>query len=362
MGCDKKMLPVDLCPECGVPEPFIQGQAWLDNGNIVQRAPEGARVALVECENLDPLFKNIEDIIGVSIERLLINITARGNKYYIYQIIPKEVRQMINSKQLEVLPFIESITTLAQLSGAAKYELLGFRYENSPDDYSRHRVIEPFSLPLTVGAYAGAVSGIVGGEIAVVYKKVTPNEYIFTSQWTEYPAILKEKLRMPAYHHRDGDIELERCKTCGCPQALSLYAWQVDEGKIKHMKTGRRMVMLGPAQLDHLFDALQEELGDTIPRAVVEAQRMFTRTGFYSIDITSGEESLRAQLALRGLGNLKNFEMSDKGVRLRLDNACMCLILAGLIQGNFELTFDTDSNIEWEFSLEGDLLLEITPV
>ena len=355
------MLPVDFCPECGVPQPIIQGLEWLDNGDIVQRASGGARLILIECENLDPLFKNLEDIMGISIERLLININARGNKYYIYRIIPEEVREMIRNKRLEILPFIESITTLAQLYGAAKYELLGFSYDNCPDDYSQHRITEPYSIPLTVGAYAGAVSGIVGGEIAVDYRKVTPHEYIYTSQWTEYPAILKEKLRMPVYEHKDGDVDLERCGTCGGPRALSQCEWRVHEGKINHKVTGRRMVLLGPAQLDYLFEALREELGDTIPRSVVEAQRRFARTGFYSFDITGDEEDLRTELSLRGLGNLKSFDIGSKGVRLRLDNACLHLILAGLVQGNYELAYDVDSNIEWEYTSEGELSLEVLP-
>ncbi len=354
-------MPIDLCAECAVPILLTQGQAWLNNGDIVQRGAESARVTLVECENLDPLFLNIEDIIGISIERLLINITARGNKYYVYNIIPEEARQMIKNKELEMLPFVETITTLAQLAGNARYELLGFRFENGPDDYSRHRVIEPYSLPLTVGAYAGAVSGIVGGEAAVSYKKVTPDEYIYTSQRTQYPAILKERLRMPEYVHKDGDIELERCVTCGCPREVASYEWKVQEGKIINRQTGRRMVLIGPAQLDHLFDALEGELGDTIPQTVIEAERRFVRTGFTTIDIMQGEENLRTQLALRGLGSLREFKISRKGARLRLDNACMYLILTGLVQGNFELAFDVESNLAWEFTREGDLLVEITP-
>jgi predicted house-cleaning noncanonical NTP pyrophosphatase (MazG superfamily) len=310
---------------------------------------------------MDPLFLNIEDIIGISIERLLINITARGNKYYIYNMIPEEARQMIKNKELEVLPFVETITTLAQLYGNARYELLGFRFENGPEDYAKHRIIEPYSLPLTVGAYAGAVSGIVGGEAAVSYKKVTPDEYIYTAQRTQYPAILKEKLRMPEYEHKDGDIELERCATCGCPREVASYEWNVQEGKIINRRTGRRMVLLGPAQLDHLFDALEAELGEAIPQTVIEAQRRFVRTGFFSIDIMEGEEGLRTQLALRGLGNLKELKISSKKASLRVDNACMHLILTGLVQGNFELAFDVDSNLAWEFTREGDLSLEVVP-
>jgi hypothetical protein len=66
------------CPECHVPELFRNEISWLDNGDIVQRANPNARTAFIECENLDPLFKNIGDIIGMPIERIIINITARG--------------------------------------------------------------------------------------------------------------------------------------------------------------------------------------------------------------------------------------------------------------------------------------------
>jgi hypothetical protein len=121
------------------------------------------------------------------------------------------------------------------------------------------------------------------------------------------------------------------------------------------------MAVLGPTFLDPLFDELELELGDTIPRAVVEAQRRFVKTGFYSIEEVSNEGSMRTQFALRGLGNLRGIEMGKKGVRVRLDNAVMHLLVVGMIQGLFEMTFGVDSNVEWELSEENDLLVEVTP-
>lgn len=73
------------------------------------------------------------------------------------------------------------------------------------------------------------------------------------------------------------------------------------------------------------------------------------------------EENLRKQLALRGLGELKEMKIGQRGFRLSLDNAGLPLIIVGLIQGLFETTFGTESYAEWELSSAGDLAVEVTP-
>ncbi len=89
------MIEVERCPECGVPKPFNQGQVWLNNGDIVQRVNSNARMGFIECENFDPLFKNIGDIIGISIEPIIVNVSARAHEAYMRELIPEEVRNMI---------------------------------------------------------------------------------------------------------------------------------------------------------------------------------------------------------------------------------------------------------------------------
>jgi hypothetical protein len=353
------MLQVDRCPECGVPEIFTQRQAWLNNGDIVQRANPATRMAFLESENMDPLIMNIGDIIGMSIEHMIINISARANEIYLRELIPLEVKKMIKTKQLEVMPFVESITTMAQLFGYGKYELVGFRYANDSGDHATHRVTEPFSVYMAAGAYAGAVSAVVGEEIAVFYKLISPGVYEFSTRYTEYPAELKEKLRMVNYHQKEGDLELERCTTCEGLKALHRFRWDLERGQIINELTGRRMIILGPVMLDPIFTALQAELDMDIPSVVIEAQRRFVRTGFYPLDLLHSEENLRTQLALRGVGNLREMKMDRKGVHLRLGNPCLYLLVIGLLQGLFEMTYDVTSNLDWELSEHGDLLLEI---
>ena len=355
------MAYIEFCPECQVPKTFSDGQEWLNNGDIIQCLNNSARMAFGECEFLDPLFRMIEKMIGAPIEHMLINMAARTSALYLALVIPIEVQKMVASKQLDMAPFIEGITTLAEASGFAKYERLGFRYENDENDYTKYRVINPFSLPLAAGAYGGAVTGIVGGEHAVSYKEVLPNTYEFTTHWDKYPMVLKEKLPVHEYHHKEGDICFERCPTCGLPKKLSDYQWLLEKGNIRHRLDGRRMVLLSPAMIDPIFTALEGELGDIFPSVVVEAQCKVLKSGFTTIDIRDEDVNVRQQLALRGFGNLKELSLTPERMSIRLENACFFLLLAGMFQAAFEKDFGVDSNIEWEITKDQELKLTITP-
>ena len=57
-----------LCPECGVPGYVVSEHVWLPSGAIVQNRDEKHRMVFFESENIDLLFRGIEEIIGVPIE------------------------------------------------------------------------------------------------------------------------------------------------------------------------------------------------------------------------------------------------------------------------------------------------------
>lgn len=360
------------CPECNVPEIFTKEHIWLSNGDIVARSNQRAHLAFIECENLDPLFTNIGDIIGMPIERLIINIVSRGIRAYLAAFIPDDMKSLLLSmKPGDVVlrqkcrDLIDSLnvanTMLAGIMGCGKYEVKGYRYERDQDDFSTIWVTEPYSVPFVVGTHAGHNAALVGGDRRVDHKEISPSVYELTSHWAPGEKALRERLRIGQYEPKEGDIELERCGTCGGPTALSGYEWHLDRGIILSTLTGRRMAILGPSMLDPVFEALEYELGDIIPHAVIEAQRRFVKTGFYSVDEVQDEENVRNIFATRGLGNLKEIKMGRKGVRARIDNTCLHLMLIGQIQGLFDMAFNIDSHVEWEISEEGNLTVEISP-
>jgi hypothetical protein len=354
-------LPVNVCPDCQVPEPVLAGHKWLGNGDIVQTANERARMVFIECENLDPLFRNIGLILGEPIDPLIMKITTVGSTVYLSKLIPEEVKKLVQSKQLDLQIFIDSICTLCEVLGYGKYDFVDHRYEKDMKDYAVMRIFHPFSVPEAAGLFSGALKAVVGGDQSVSYNEISPGMYEFVGQMSDGPPVLKEKVRVLEYFRQPGDIELKRCPSCGTPKAIAGYHWYPPKGIIVDGKTGRRLTLLGQESFDSIFRSLEGEYGDKITRVVVEAQRRFVKTGFYSIEEVGNEDAFRIQLALRGLGNLQYIRMGTSGMSMRVDNVSGYLMLVGMAQGLFENALYVESDVDWELTKVGNLEVEVKP-
>jgi len=350
------------CPECGVPEYVTSEHVWLNNGDIVQRKDEGARIIFFESENVDPLIKNIEEIIGVSIEHIITTSVRRAVRHYVSLIVPDEAKEQIRKYELDPIPIAHAMIDVARLMGRGGQEFVDYRYQQDNDDYYTVKMLEPFSVPMVCGTIVGAVEAVLGGDRSFTCERESQDVYRVTVFPSPHVEELRQRMWVKPYRHREGDTELERCATCGGPKALSGYQWFFDRGIIINRTTRRRMVLLGPSELDQILNELEAELGETIPQVVVEAQRRFTRSGFYTIDDVSSEGDFRTLLALRGLGNMKEIEMSKKGLRMRLENAAIAPMIVGMVQGVFEMALSLDSTVEWELSEDGNLEVEVIPV
>ena len=357
----KHVAEIKICPECGVPQTITRDYRWLNSGVMVQSNNETRRVGFIESENLDPLYTGIGNIIGMSIDRLVIDIMRRGTVDYFRNLLPPEARGMVRQSAVGLDMVADFMLTTGQLNGFGKYEVVEIHYEGDENDHSLFRISEPFSLLLCAGTTIGGVEVISDSPHEASYREVSPEVIEIKAYVSEHGEELEGRMPIKGYSHRDGDIELERCATCGGPAALSRFSWLLDRGMIVNHQTRRRMAMMGPEAQDPLFDELEKELGDTIPAAVVEAQRRFVRTGFYSITDISDEGDFRTQLALRGMGNLREISLGKNGMHLRIDNAAGHLMIVGLAQALFEMAFDVDSHVDWELSEEGDLEVEVMP-
>jgi hypothetical protein len=288
---------VETCPECKAPKLITGEHLWLNSGVIVQRNNREARLAFMESENLDPLYRGIGEIIGIPIDNMVIDIARRAAATYIEGMLPQAVKELIQEKELDVRLYIDAMLVTAKLLGSGKYEFVDVRFKGDKDDYGIIRITDPFSVLLCVGGHAGSCEALTDNPNAVTYTEISPGAYESKAYAAEHSEELEERLILEPYHHREGDIELEKCATCGGPKALSGFRWHLDRGVIINTHTSRRMALLGPAMLDPIFDTLEEELGETIPRVVVEAQRRFVKSGFYSISDVSDEGDFRTQLA-----------------------------------------------------------------
>lgn len=355
------MAEIEKCPECGVPKQFVDNHVWLAGGFIVQSNDRSHRMVLIESDNLDPLFKGIEEIIGVPIEHIIIETKRRATREYISRLIPPEVKEGILRKEISVEPMIEALNVTSSIMGYGRTTLVGYRYERDDDDFVTERIEEPYSVPLWCGDLTGSTEAVTERDNAVTFERVSEKVIEVTSRPSEHPSELKERLRIKEYVFTEGGIELERCPSCGGPAGLSSYEWRPERGVIISRDTGRRVAMLGPQYQEAVFGELERELGETIPKVIIEAQRRFVKTGFYSVKEIQDKEDFRKQLALRGLGDLQEFKLGEGGLRFSLKNAALHLMVAGLIQGYFETVTGSESEVDWEVTGEGTLELEIRP-
>jgi hypothetical protein len=354
-------MEINTCSECGVPEYIASEHVWLNNGLIAQRRDQRHIVVFIESDNLDPFFKGIEQIVGTPIDHIILTARRRAGRAYMDRMIPEEVKELLRKRELELGPVIESIVFIGQVLGYGQFELVDYRYEFDDNDYAVVRIEKPYSIIFGLGDPLAALEALTGYEGNFEFEEVSKDVYEIRAFRSNHPSVFKDRLRMKTFQHGEGDIAFASCATCGAPAGLSSYGWNVDNGIIVGKDTGRRMAFFAPTVLDAVLDELERELGEAIPEAAVEAQRRFTKTGIYNPEMMRDEGELRAQLALRGLGNLKQIELGKSGLRLRLENAAMHLMMVGLIQGLYEMAFGVESKVEWEFSDEGDLEVEVTP-
>jgi hypothetical protein len=351
-----------LCPECGVPEVITGEHLWLDGGDIVQKRAQTSRMVFIETENFDPLFKGIELIIGGPIEQLVLTAGRRAYRGYLEAFVPEMIREKILQKEMEYEPIDSAFRDLGRLNGVGSYQLVDLRYEQDADDYNTVSISEPYCLILNIAAHIGAIELLTGVELGYTCEQVSPDDYKVKVFPSPHPEGLRQRMWFEPHHHNPGAVELERCATCNGPKALSAYKWFPDRGVIANINNRRRIAIQGDAMLDPIFAELESELGDTIPRVVVESQRRFTRSGFYTLEDITNEGDFRTQLALRGLGYLKELEMRRRGMRMRIENVALPLIVLGLAQGFFEIGFGLEETlVDWEIAKDGTLEAEVKP-
>jgi hypothetical protein len=354
------MAEIESCRECGVPRRFIDTYVWFAGGILVQRADLKHRFALVDILNLDPLYKSIEEIIGVPIERIVIKTKRRATRGYMSQLIPPDIKELVLEKEIQIEPMIEALNATNNVMGYGDASLVAYRLEMDDDDFVTERIEEPYSVPLWCGDLMGAAEAVTGHDLKVEYEWVSRNAIEVTSLVSRHPPEFEERLNIKEYDFKEG-IELESCSTCGGPSGLSTFEWRAEKGIIKNRDTGRRMALVGPAYQDAIFDELERELGEAIPKAIIEAERRFVRSGFFSFEEIRDEEDFRRHLALRGFGDLQKIALGSDGMKVSIKNAAMHLIMAGLMQGYFETVTGRVSRVGWEMKEDGTLDLDITP-
>ena len=350
-----------VCRECGVPFAVSKEHVWNENGVITQAKDPDHRMVFYESDNLDTLFRSIEDIIGLPIEHIVIESKRREVKEYVENLLSPLARKVARHVGLGAM--IRKLSRIGKAFGYGNVRLSDKRVRFDDDDYVSMVISNPHSILFYCGENLGAWEAIDGRQSRVKYEEMMENTYEVTNYIGEHAIELSERLASRAYAFKPGEIEFDRCSKCGVPMDVARCRWNLELGTIIDPDSGRRMAVFGPAGFEAVTDDLELELGEAIPEAVIEAQRRYTKDVMITEALPREGGDFQNMFFMRGLGNLVHLEFGEEGATAVIENSCMHLIMVGLVQGIFEAIFDYDkSAYEWDLKDDGDLTVEIKRV
>ena len=370
---------IKICDKCGVPLMVSGELSWDDNGVISSKSSPKNRWVFYESENIDLLFRGIEELIGMPIEHIVIESRRRETKRYIERVFPPEVRGQLglgaeageegglppSEEERETGMAISKTITQNVMDVARVYgygdQWLGDLWESGDEHPWRSGFVRnPYSLLLMAADTLGSVEAFEGIDMRVKYEKTDGDAYLLTAYPGEHPLELKGRLSRIRYDFKPGDIHYERCPECGVPDVVGRYTWDLKKGTITDPDTGRRMAVFGPHSIDSIFNDLESELGEAVPETVIEAERRYIKQAWAEDEWRREATDFKHLLSLRGLGNLTQFEGDREHLTVTLQNSCLHLPMVGIIQALVEAAYRVDnSTYQWEFAEDGDLTVTV---
>ncbi|MBC7253270.1 MAG: hypothetical protein H5T72_04790 [Actinobacteria bacterium] len=370
---------VELCAECGVPALVGSELRWESGGVISLAQSPHNRMVIYESTIIDNVFRGIEKILGRSIEPMVVESRRRETRRFIERGFPFEVRNTLllgdagqaardsplSRAMADFLvrireDLVDRVSNVARVFGYGDVSPEGAGDEPYP--WRRMIMKYPYSVPLWKADILGTVEAFEGLDMWIEGEELEEDVHRLRLYPSEHPVELRGKLkRRSRYEFAAGDVEHERCTTCGVPSLISSYRWDLERGIITASDTGRRVAVFGPLALEAVFDDLAAEHGPELPRAVVEAQRLYIHERVDAGLASKVTGMLKMHMARRGLGYLVSLEADRNKLEMKVLNACLELFMVGMTQAFFEIATGREKTAaEWELDAQGGLAVSIT--
>ncbi|MGQ9705232.1 MAG: hypothetical protein ACUVRX_11635 [Actinomycetota bacterium] len=369
----------ERCEKCGVPALLGRELKWESGGVITLAQSPHNRMVIFESNIIDNVFRGIEEILGKSIEPMVVESRRRETRRFIERSFPFEVRNILllgdAGPAAKDSPFsqamadymsrirediVDRVSNVARVFGYGEVTL-GWERE---DPYPWRSVImrNPYSVPLWKADILGTIEAFEGLDMWVEGEELEEDVYRLHVFPAVHPVELKGRLqRRKRYDFTAGDVEHERCPGCGVPDIISTYSWDLERGIITASDTGRRVAVFGPLALEAVFDDLASDYGPELSRAVVEAHRRYIRERVDRELASRINSVLKMHMARRGLGFLASLKADRKGLEMEVHNACLELFMVGMTQAFYEITTGNENTTsEWELDEQGRLTISIS--
>jgi hypothetical protein len=218
----------------------------------------------------------------------------------------------------------------------------------------------PYSLLFYSADMVGTVEAFEQIDLEVEHQDLGDDTYGLNAFPGAHPIELAERLKRKRYAFKPGNVTYERCPECGTPAGVGRCTWDLEEGTVTEPVNDRRMAFFNPQIMEAVFDDLEAELGDSIPEAVIEAQRLYGKQSMSADNWRRSGYDFKGWSALRGLGNITAFKADQKRLSLTLENSSMHLAMVGMAQALYELAWGAESSLrEWDSTEDGDLHITV---
>ena len=89
------MAGLEFCQGCGGPLLISRDLRWEANGVVSLSSSRANRMIMFECECIDRIFKGIEELIGLSVEHIVIESRSRETRVFTERSYPLAVRKIL---------------------------------------------------------------------------------------------------------------------------------------------------------------------------------------------------------------------------------------------------------------------------
>jgi hypothetical protein len=343
------MSRIKVCSECGVPKALSRGNRWESNGTISAVVTEGKRAILYEVGGFEGLFGNLEKSMGIPIDHLV----AEGNRKNCVEYLQGLFSGLkgVLARSIFHRRVYNSIADLGTIFGYGHFEMLDVKRGESVTMYGRNI----YCVPMFIGDLMGTFNMMEGLPAQVEIKERGDGHIITLTRGDKPEEELSLRLHAEVTRLKPGDIDFERCSLCGLPTDIGDLDFNLEEGIIADRMTGRRMAATGMEQIAAIFRELEAELGEDVVQAIMDAQRAYTKTALGKEEMEQGYPYLRRFLALRGMGNMVRYDSRSDGMDAMVENASPQLLVAGMLQGIFELLSESESDCGYRRGEDGTL-------
>jgi len=170
-----------------------------------------------------------------------------------------------------------------------------------------------------------------------------------------------------------GNWKHERCSRCHAPRALGNLKWMENDGIILDKLSGDRVLILDGYMISTIFREMAKELGDEVNDILVDAMRDWVINHAEQLGLVKGEAPLSGEeressyrdyinsIPLYGQGNPVAIEVGDSTLKVVIENPYETFILAGNLEGLYEVLEKKSGRVSWEKIREGTVAYTVEP-